>query len=89
MPQPHQLRIEYGDEMLAALGLSPEEFSSEARFLLAAKLYELGRLASGQAAALCGLDRVTFLHQLPRAGVTMSNLRPEDADAEIAFASGG
>ena len=84
----HQLTIEYGDEVLAGLGLSPEEFAHEARFLLATKLYDLGRLSSGHAAGLCGLSRVDFLLSLPRVGVHVSNLRPEDADAEIEFARG-
>jgi hypothetical protein len=81
--------IEYGDDTLAALGLSPAEFLQEARFLLAAKLYEIGRLASGQAARFCGLERVDFLLALPRVGVAVSNLSAEDAEAEIAFAAHG
>lgn len=83
------LTIEYGDEVLLGLGLSPSEFSAEAAFLLAAKLYELGRLTSGQAAKLCGKDRVSFLLELPRAHVAVSNLQAEDADDEIAFAGHG
>jgi len=82
-----QLVIEYSDDLLAGLGLSANEFSDEARLLLAAKLYELGRITSGQAAKLCGMKRVEFLMSLPRAGVSMSNLQPEDADAEIQFAT--
>lgn len=85
----HTLTIEYGDELLLGLGLSPSEFSEEAKFLLAAKLYELGRLTSGQAAKVCGKGRVDFLTSLPRAGVHASNLRAEDADQEIAFAQHG
>lgn len=81
----HRLSIEYGDEILFSTGLSEEEFGAEACFLLAAKLYELGRLSSGQAAKLCGKSRVDFLLSLPRAGVPMSNLRSEDAEAEIEF----
>lgn len=80
-----QLTLDYNDELLVSLGLSEQEFRVEAGFLLAAKLYELGKLSSGQAARLCGLSRVAFLLGLPRAGVTVSNLRPEDADADIAF----
>lgn len=83
------LTIEYEDEVLFSLGLSSEEFTEEARFLLAAKLYELGRLTSGQAARLCGKERVDFLMSLPRVGVAISNLRPEDAQAEIDFALHG
>jgi predicted HTH domain antitoxin len=85
----HKLIIEYGDEVLLGTGLSPEEFTGEARFLLAAKLYELGKLTSGQAARLCQLDRVTFLLSLRRAGVLMSNLREEDALDEVEFARHG
>jgi predicted HTH domain antitoxin len=85
----HTLRIEYGDELLLGLGLSPAEFDAEAKLLLAAKLYELGRLTSGQAAKLCGKERVDFLMSLPRAGVRPSNLREEDADVEIVFARHG
>jgi predicted HTH domain antitoxin len=80
------LTIEYGDDILFSLGLSAEQFSEEAKFLLAAKLYELGWLASGQAARLCGRERVDFLMSLLRICVPMSNLRPEDAQADIDFA---
>lgn len=83
------LTIEYGDEVLLGVGLSPEEFAREAAFLLAAKLYDMGRLSSGQAARLCGLERVDFLLALPRIGVTASNLRAEDAQSEIAFGQHG
>lgn len=85
----HTLTIEYGDELLFGLGLSPGEFSAEAKLLLAAKLYELGRLTSGQAGQLCGMGRVDFLMNLPRVGVRPSNLRIDDADAEITFARRG
>ena len=84
-----KLTIEYGEEILLGLGLSPEQFSEEAKFLLAAKLYELGKVTSGQAAKLCGKERVEFLFSLERAGVMMSNLRPEDADTELDFARNG
>ncbi len=84
----HELTIEYGDEVLVGLGLSPTEFAGEARLLLAAKLYEMGRLSSGQAARLAGLERVELLVSLPRLGVRGSNLEAGDAAAEVAFAHG-
>lgn len=80
------LTIPYDDSVLLESSLSSEAFEQEARFLLAAKLFELGRLSSGKAAELCSMGRVAFLVALPRAGVSMSNLRPEDAADEIAFA---
>ena len=81
----HTLAIEYSDEVLLSAGLPEREFNEEARFLLAAKLYELGRLTSGRAAAMCGKGRVEFLCSLPRIGVSISNLRPEDAAGDIAL----
>jgi len=89
VPVTYQLNIEYGDDVLAAAAMPKDEFDAEAKFLLAAKLYELGRLSSGQAAGLCGKGRVDFLFSLPRIGVSMSNLRPEDADVELGFLRGG
>ena len=44
------LTIEYGADLLLNLGVSPAQFDAEAKFLLAAKLYELSRLTAGQAA---------------------------------------
>jgi predicted HTH domain antitoxin len=81
----HTLEIEYGDDVLLSAGLTQEQFNQEARFILAAKLFELGRLSSGQAARLCGKGRVDFLLSLPNIGVSISNLRPEDAAAEVEF----
>ncbi|MEI8191935.1 MAG: UPF0175 family protein [candidate division NC10 bacterium] len=81
----HRLSIEYSDDVLLSTGLPERDFNEEARLLLAAKLYELGRLSSGQAAALCGKGRVEFLLSLPRIGVSLSNLRPEDAASELEF----
>jgi len=85
----HSLKIEYGEDVLFSLGLSEQQFTEEARFLLAAKLYEMGRLTSGQAASLCGKGRVDFLLSLPRIGVSISNLQEEDASSEIEFLKHG
>jgi len=84
-----KLTIEYGEDILLGLGLSPEQFSEEAKFLLAAKLYEMGKVTSGQAAKLCGKARVAFLLSLERAGVSMSNIKSEDAETELDFARNG
>ncbi|MFZ1702133.1 MAG: UPF0175 family protein [Pyrinomonadaceae bacterium] len=83
------LTIEYGDELLKRLGTSREKFSDQAKYLLAAKLYELGHLSSGEAATMCGLGRVDFLLGLGKIGIPMSNLRPEDMETDINFALNG
>ncbi|MBL8112678.1 MAG: UPF0175 family protein [Acidobacteria bacterium] len=82
----HTLQIPYDDSVLLEVSLQQQDFEKEATFLLAAKLFELGRLSSGSAAQLCGMERVEFLFSLGRIGVSMSNLGPEDAEHEVAFA---
>ena len=85
----HSVTLEFGDDILLATGQSPSEFAEEARLLLAAKLYELGRISSEQAGKLCGRSRVAFLRALSRVGVTASNLTADDAEDELAFATHG
>jgi len=58
------LSIKYSDDVLLSLKESKEEFEEEARYLLALKLYELGKISSGRAAKLAGLTRVKFLMKL-------------------------
>jgi predicted HTH domain antitoxin len=84
----HQLTIEYPDDLLVALGANPEQFEQEARFALAAKLFEMGRLSSGKAARLAGMDRVTFLLSLNRVGVAMLDLDEAEMEDERLYVSG-
>lgn len=81
----YKLTIDYNDDVLLSVAMRREKFEKEARFLLAAKLYELGKLSSGQAATMCGMQRVAFLSSLSRVGVAMSNLSEEDANDELRF----
>jgi predicted HTH domain antitoxin len=55
------ITIEYPEAIPAVLNISPELFEKEAKLALSVKLYELGRLTSGQAAKLAGVNRVGFL----------------------------
>jgi predicted HTH domain antitoxin len=64
------LTISYPDDLLLSLKRSPEEFESEARLLLAVKLYELGRVSTGVAAKLAGISRVAFMFELARFGLS-------------------
>jgi predicted HTH domain antitoxin len=61
--------VEYPDSIPAAVNQSKEAFEAEARRAMAVKLYELGRLSSGQAAQLAGIGRVEFLLTCIQMGV--------------------
>jgi predicted HTH domain antitoxin len=81
------LHIPHDDSVLLEASLPAEDFEREAKLLLAAKVFEMGRMSSGKAADLCDMGRVAFLISLPRVGVSLSNLRPEDALDDVAFAN--
>lgn len=59
----------------------------KAKFLLASKLFELRRLSSGRAAAICGMDRMTFLLSFHRVGVA-ADLDDRELDDEFGYARG-
>ena len=77
------LSIKYPESVLATLNLSPETFEQEAKTALAAKLYEMGRLTSGQAAALIGITRVAFLLSCSSYGVATVQWDQEESEAEF------
>ena len=80
------LTIDYGDEVLLALGCSPKQFSEEAKCLVAIKLYELGRLSSGAAAKLACIPKPLFLTKLADCGVDSFQLTEEDLQQDLAVA---
>ena len=77
------ITIEYPDDILRALQETPEAFAREARVLLAAKLYEIGRLTSGQAARFSGMGRVSFLEALKSYQVPVINLTREELERDF------
>jgi predicted HTH domain antitoxin len=78
--------IEYSPDVLWALQQEPEEFESEARVLLAVKLYELGKLSTGLAAKLAGVPRVTFMFLLNRYRLSPFGQAPEELAEDLAYA---
>jgi predicted HTH domain antitoxin len=77
------LKIPYPDDLPKTLGTTTEEFEQEIRFLVAAKLYELGHISSGRAADLAGLERVSFLQNLGRYHISVFNYSLEELEHEI------
>ncbi len=83
---PSAFTVTYSEHLPDLLQESRAEFEREARLAMAAKLFETGRLSSGQAAELAGLGRVEFLLGLRRLGVAMIDLDDQDLATDIQHA---
>lgn len=79
----NSLTIEIPESVLLATGQSREEFVREAKFLLAAKLFDLGRLSSGKAAQICGMSRPEFILAAGRMGIPVVQLDEEELNREF------
>lgn len=77
------LQVEYPDNVTAALNMDRETFEQDARMAMAVKLYEMGRMTSGQAAILAGKNRVAFLLECPKYGVASVVWDKEELMAEF------
>ena len=76
-----QMSINIPEKVLLAEKTDAASFARELRMLAAVKLYELGRLSSGRAAELAGVQRVEFLLSLERYKVFP--LEAELRDAQV------
>lgn len=78
-----QLKINYPETLLDAMQKSREQFEEEAKWAMAAKLFEMKRISSGTAAALVGTDRVSFLLNLHRYNVVVIDLTEEELLSDL------
>lgn len=83
-----KITIECEEQVLLALGVSPEEFEKELALLSAVKLYELGRLSVGAAATLAGLPKSVFLMKLAGYGVNTFIQTKAEIEQDVANARG-
>lgn len=80
-----RLQIEYPEALLDVLQLTAREFETEAKMAMAAKLFEMGKIASGVAAEMVGVSRVSFLMGLSRYGVSCMNYDPPELLHDVDF----
>ena len=78
--------IDYDDNLLLALGMTPDEFSKEAKTLIAVNLLEMGRLSTGAAANLANLPKPLFLTKLGACGVATFNMSEDELQRDVASA---
>lgn len=75
--------VNYPDTIPAVVNQSPEDFEAEAKRAMAVKLFELGRLSSGQAAQLIGISMVEFLLTCRQMGVASVEWDDKEIEAEF------
>ena len=80
------MTIEYNDEMLQALALSPKKFQEMVRIHLAVKLYELGGLSTGGAAEFAGMPKTTFLSRMSEYGLDTFDFPADELVQDVANA---
>lgn len=82
----HSILIDYPDSMPASLHMSRQEFEREARLAMAVKLFETGKLSSGQAAELAQLSRLDFIRELGRFGVSSIQIEADELETDVTHA---
>lgn len=80
------LTVPYPDDLLISLKQSRDEFESEARLLLAVKMYEMGRVSTGMAARLAGMGRVAFMLRLADFGLSPLGTAAAELAGDVANA---
>lgn len=78
-----KIEVEYPSTLPDALHESVKSFEDEAKMAMAVKLFELKKVPSGVAAKMAGKERVEFLLELHRYGVSMINMETEELSSDV------
>jgi predicted HTH domain antitoxin len=80
------LALEIPDSLLLQNAASLEDLGREAQVELAFHYFRTGRLSSGQAAQMAGMNRVDFLLAAGSRQIPLLDLDPEECKNEVAAA---
>ena len=78
-----QVTISYPAGLEESVQTTPGEIQQQIRLMAALKMFELGKLSSGNAAELAGLSRVGFFDACARYKVSVFNYTADELEAEI------
>ncbi|MCK8825878.1 UPF0175 family protein [Fuchsiella alkaliacetigena] len=79
----NKMEIKYPASLPDALQESTLQFEREAKIAMAVKLFELKRIPSGIAAEIAEMDRISFLLELHKYGVSMINMEVEELASDV------
>ena len=80
----NSITLEYPDSWLVPMATDASNFAKDARMAAAVKLFEVGKLTSGQAAQFAQMGRQEFLLSCRQWGVDSVNWDAEEIEAEFA-----
>jgi len=79
-----ELTIRYPAGLEQAIHLTKAEMEQHLRLMAALKMFELGKISSGKAAALAGLSRVEFFEACGRYRVSIFNYADDEIEEAVA-----
>ena len=78
-----ELEIHASAALLESIGVPTSDGELELRFLLVAKLVELGRVSIGRGAEICSLGVAAFMQKLGSIGVPVINYSLDELKDEL------
>ena len=78
-----EITMKLDEDVLSALGRSPDEFANDLRLAAAIHWYKRGEVSQEKAAQVAGLDRTDFLLALAREGEDAFVVDFADLDREL------
>lgn len=83
LPEMLPTQVDLGLDLASLLQQLDQPLAEAARELIAFELYRRGKISSGKAAALLGLDRLAFIQHAARLGIPYLDMTAEEWDQEM------